>query len=75
MIKKLILGASVLVCLSAVAQTVAPANEGAARSQEKKSQLMQCQTQALEKKLEGAAKRAFLVTCMSPVTGTVAPAK
>ena len=75
MMKKLILGASMLVCMSAMAQVAAPANDVGARSQEKKSQLLQCQTQALEKKLEGAAKRAFLTTCMGPVVTKAVPAK
>jgi hypothetical protein len=75
MMKKLILGASVLVCLSAVAQEVAPANAAAARSQEKKSLGLQCQLQATEKKLEGAPKRAFMVKCMNPDTVKVTPAK
>jgi hypothetical protein len=66
MMKKLILGASLLTSLVAVAADVQPANVAQAQSQDKKSLALQCQQQATEKKLEGAAKKTFLVKCINP---------
>jgi hypothetical protein len=65
MMKKLIIAASVLTSLGAMAGDVAPANEAAARAHEKKSAGLQCQQQATAKKLEGAAKKQFMVQCLN----------
>jgi hypothetical protein len=59
-----------LVSLTAMAADVAPATAAQAT---KKSQGMQCQQQATEQKLEGIAKKQFLVKCMrSPVVAAPA---
>jgi hypothetical protein len=66
MMKKLILGASLLTSLVAVAADVAPANPDQVAATDKKSKALLCQQQATEKKLEGAAKKSFLVSCINP---------
>jgi Ni/Co efflux regulator RcnB len=75
MMKKLILGVSLLASMAAMAADVAPASAAQVRSQDKKSQTLQCQQQAAEKNLEGAEKKQFLVKCMNPPAAKVAPAK
>jgi hypothetical protein len=75
MMKKLILGASLLASLAAMAADVAPANAAQVRAQDKKSQALQCQQQATEKKLEGAEKKQFLVKCLNPAAAKVVPVK
>jgi hypothetical protein len=64
MMKKLILGAGILASLAAMAADVAPATAAAANATDKKSQGLQCQQQATAKKLEGAAKKQFMVSCL-----------
>ena len=64
MMKKLIVAASVLASVAAMAADVAPATVAAAQSQDKKSQGLQCQQEATAKKLEGAAKKQFMVQCL-----------
>jgi hypothetical protein len=73
MMKKLILGAGLLASLAAMAADVAPASAAQVRSQDKKSQTLQCQQQAAEKKLEGAEMKSFLVKCMNPSAAKVVP--
>ena len=74
MMKKLILGAGLLASLAAMAADVAPATVAQAGAHDKKSQLMQCQQQATALKLEGAAKKQFLVKCLNTDTVKVVPA-
>jgi opacity protein-like surface antigen len=74
MMKKLILGAGMLASLAVLAADVVPATAAQAN---KKSQGLQCQQQATAQKLEGAAKKQFMVNCMktpAPVA-PVAPAQ
>jgi hypothetical protein len=47
-----------------MAADVAPATAAAATATDKKSQGLQCQQQATAKKLEGAAKKQFMVNCL-----------
>ena len=74
MMKKLIVAASVLTSLVAVAADVSPANAALAKAHEKKSQGLQCQQEATAKKLEGAAKKQFMVQCLN-AGAPAAPAK
>jgi opacity protein-like surface antigen len=62
MLKKLILGAGLLASLTAMAADAVPASAAQAN---KKSQGLQCQQQATAQKLEGAAKKQFMVKCMN----------
>ena len=71
MLKKLILGAGMLASLAVMAADVVPATAAQAN---KKSQGLQCQQQATAQKLEGAAKKQFMVTCMK-APATAAPAQ
>ena len=78
MMKKLILGASLLASVAAMAADVAQPNAAQVRAADKKSQALQCQQQAAEKLLEGAEKKQFLVSCMNPPAAkpvTPTPAK
>lgn len=68
MMKKLILGVGMLASLAAMAAEVAPATAAEANATDKKSQGLQCQQQATAKKLEGAAKKQFMVNCLKAAT-------
>jgi hypothetical protein len=71
MMKKLILGAGMLVSLAVMAADVAPSTAAQAN---KKSLGLECQQKAIAQKLEGAAKKQFMVTCMK-APATAAPAQ
>jgi hypothetical protein len=75
MMKKVLIGAGLLASMAAMAADVAPAPAAAAqvRSNDKKSQVLQCQQQAAEKLLEGAEKKRFLVKCLNPDAAKVVP--
>jgi hypothetical protein len=75
MMKKLILGASLLTSLVAVAADVQPANVAQAQSHDKKSLALQCQQEATDKKLEGIAKKRYLVKCINPDAVKAVPVK
>jgi opacity protein-like surface antigen len=75
MMKKLLIGAGLLASVAAMAADVAPAEAAQVRAGDKKSQALQCQQQATEKKLEGAEKKSFLVKCLNPAAAKVVPAK
>jgi hypothetical protein len=66
MMKKLMICAGLLVSVAAMAADVAPVNPDQVSAADKKSKALLCQQQATEKKLEGAAKKAFLVSCINP---------
>jgi hypothetical protein len=74
MIKKLILGAGLLVSLVAMAADVVPATAAQVQVHEKKSQGLVCQQEAIAQKLEGAAKKQFMVKCLK-AAATAAPAQ
>jgi hypothetical protein len=74
MMKKLILGASMLVSLAAMAADVAPTAAAQGQANEKKSQGLQCQQQATAQKIEGAAKKQFMVKCIK-AAAAAAPAQ
>jgi hypothetical protein len=71
MLKKLILGAGLLASFAVMAADAAPATAAQAN---KKSQGLQCQQQATEQKLEGAAKKQFMVKCMKDPAAAAAAA-
>ena len=72
MLKKLILGAGMLASLAVMAADVAPATAAQANAQDKKSQGLVCQQQATAQKLEGAAKKQFMVKCLKAAAATPA---
>ena len=74
MMKKLLIIASLVAPLVAVAADVATTNAVKARTQNKKSMLILCQQQATEKKLDGAEKKKFLAKCVSLSTSKDTPA-
>lgn len=74
MMKKLILGVGMLACLAAVAADVSLATAAQTRACDKKSQLLQCQQLATDQRLEGAAKKQFMVKCMNADMVKVVPA-
>jgi hypothetical protein len=71
MLKNLILGAGMLASLAVMAADVAPPNAAQA---DKKSQGLQCQQEATAQKLEGAARKQFMVQCLKASKVKVAPA-
>ena len=75
MMKKLMIGAGLMVSLAAMASNVGPANPDQVAATDKKSKALLCQQQATEKKLEGAAKKSFLVSCINPAAAKVVPVK
>jgi hypothetical protein len=73
MMKKLIVAASVLASFAALATDASPASAALAKAHEKKSMGLQCQQEATAKKLEGAAKKQFMVTCLNAAAAAAAP--
>ena len=77
MMKTILIAASLLSPLVVLAQEAAPAATSAASAQKQSRSIsLQCQQQAALKKLAGAERKQFLVTCINPdAKPAPAPAK
>jgi putative hemolysin len=79
MMNKLMLAAALLAPMAVMAADApapasnVPASAAQVRAQARNSVSLQCQQQAAEQKLEGQAKKEFLVKCVNP-DGKAAPA-
>jgi type II secretory pathway pseudopilin PulG len=74
MMKKLLIVASLVAPLVAVAAEAANSSAAQASRQDKKSVAMLCQQQVDDMKLEGAEKKKFLVKCRNLHSAKATPA-